>query len=464
MSGPEPAYDPASYRDRHARVFHRGSEVLRGLSPEAASSWHLTREAPFFRAMVGESKIIDTEELPGEGSWVMLLRHARIPVISYPYEWSFGMLRQAADLQLEITQRALRDGIALRDATPYNVQWIGPRPTFIDVTSFEKFAEGSLWTGYRQFCELFLFPLLLQSYRNVDFHPWIRGNLDGIPASQMANLLSARDRLRPGVFTHVVLQAKLQNRFRSESSQGVNATVRRTAGASRDMILANVRRLRSLVDRLRWELPGGGWEEYERRNTYSDADREMKEAFVRNWSAQLHPRLAIDIGCNTGGFAQIAAESSDYVLAVDSDHAVIERLYQRLVSERVVGNILPLVWDVVNPSPGLGWNCAERRPLEKRVEPDLVLALAVIHHLVIGRNVPLADVITFFAAFRSPLVIEFVDRHDPMTRHLLEQKDEPFEDYSMNSFEDEISARFEIIERRPLPSGSRTLYFARPRL
>lgn len=464
MTFPALAYDPGSYRDRHARVFYQEGEVLRGLGPLALDAWRTVSAAPFFNELVAESKIVATEEIPNEDrAWAAVLRHARVPVISYPYEWAFSMLRAAAQLQIEIMRRALDDRIGLRDATPFNFQWIGHRPIFIDVVSFTPFVEGALWTGYRQFCELFLFPLFLQAYRGVEFHPWLRGNLDGIPADQMARLLSVRDRLRRGVLTHVDLQANLQKRYRAEGSRNVGQSVRMTGAESRAIIERNLAGLERLIEGLRWEPPGGGWEEYERRNTYTDEDRERKESFVRRWSAATRPTLTLDIGCNTGAFSRIAAESSDYVVAVDSDHNVIENLYRHLVETNSSKKILPLVWDAANPSPGLGWNGLERGELRTRVQPGLVLALAVIHHLVIGRNVPTGQAVEFFASFRSPLIIEFVDRHDPMAQRLLGQKDEEFEDYTAGSFEAALERHFDIVAREMLPSGSRTLFFARPR-
>lgn len=464
MSPPSDPYDPSSYRDRRARVFYRDGEVLRGLTPTAREIWEQVNDSTFFGELSREGKVIATELLPTatESGWAAVLRHERVPIISYPYEWSFGMLQTAAILQLEIIQRALEDGFAVRDATPYNIQWFGGRPTFIDIASFEPFVAGSLWGGYRQFSELFLFPLFLQAYRRVDFHPWLRGSLDGISAAAMANLLRPRDRLRRGVLTHVDLQAKLQQRFAAAASQSVDQSVREVNSDSRTIILRNVEQLRRIVSGLSWTPETRGWLGYSDQNTYSADDKEAKERFVRRWTESIRPVTTLDIGCNTGTFSEVAAEAGGWVVAVDSDHGVIERLYRRVQSRSSSGKILPLVWDAVNPSPSLGWRGLERRPLPSRVSPDLVLALALIHHLIIGRNVPTDQVIGFLASFGAPVVVEFIDRPDPMVKHLLAQKDEEFADYSHENFRLQLGRHFEVVEVLPLPGGSRTLYFARP--
>lgn len=454
------AFDGGSYRDRAGRVFHRDGEVCRGVRADALESWRAVAALPFYREMEREGKIVATEEIAGEVApeWAGVLRHAKVPVVSYPYEWPFGMLRRAALLQLELVDRALCDGVTLRDATPFNVQWIGPRPVFIDVLSFAPLREGALWSGYRQFCEQFLYPLLIESYKGIPFQPLLRGRIDGIDAETASRLLMPSKMLRPGVLKHVYLHAALQRRMRARTSMSVAKEIGTQHVNSRELIRANVRNLTTIVEGLRVEATASDWTGYEASHSYSSEDRTAKERFVLDAVRAGRPRLVLDIGCNTGAFSEIAAAHSDSVVAADSDPHVIERLFARGL-ERV----LPLVWDLADPSPGLGWRGRERPPLHQRLRPDLTLALALIHHLVLGRNILLPDVVDELASFGGDAVIEWVDRSDPMAARLLGRKDETFEDYTLASFEQHLGRAFVIERKQPLASGSRILYFARSR-
>src|SRR5215211_7581229 len=209
--------EPASFRDPEARiVYSADGEVLRELSPRAQQDWDALESARFFRRALEDGRIVATEELePG------VLRHERLPFVSYPYEWPFEMLREAALLQLGLLDEALSEGFVLKDGSPYNVQWRGSEPVFVDVGSFERLREGEPWAGYRQFCTLFLYPLMLQAYRGVAFQPWLRGSLEGIQPTEMAKLLSKRDRLRKGVLTHVALHARLERKYANTSRKAV---------------------------------------------------------------------------------------------------------------------------------------------------------------------------------------------------------------------------------------------------
>lgn len=453
-------FDPGSFRDRAGRVFTREGHVYRAVRADALAHWRSVSQKPFYRALETERKIVRTTEsevtLPG---WAGVLEHDRIAVISYPYEWPFTMLKRAALHTLEVVDRALAEGVAVRDATPYNIQWDGPTPRFIDVLSFAPRKPGALWDGYRQFCEQFLYPLMLSAYLRVPFQPWLRGSLDGISTEAAARLLSPRKLHRAGVFKHVYLHSLLQKSMHGASSNAVADAAAEQGDAGRAGIVRHtVRGLTKLVESLTLNRSGSDWTGYERTKTYSNAERTRKEAFVAECVRSLAPSMTLDLGCNTGTFSRIAAATGGYVVAVDADHGVIEDL-ARSKDER----ILPLVWDIADPSPSLGWRLRERASLADRVQPDLVLCLALIHHLVIGRNIPTDEVVDELAGLNCALAIEFVDRHDPMVQRLLEQKREIFDDYTLEKFEQALASRFTIERREALESGSRVLYFARPR-
>ena len=466
-SSAPPRFEPGSFRDPDTRVFHHAGGVFRGLTRRALADWQRLAKTRFYRRfseqgrLVGTREVVERDGLPELApQWAGVLEHARVPVVSYPYEWSFGMLRDAALLQLDLTLAALDEGMTLKDATPFNVQWIGSRPTFIDIGSFTTYEPGAPWAGYRQFCETYLYPLLLQACRNVPFHPWLRGRLDGITAGECRSLLSARDYLRSGVLAHVYLQAKAQDRYGARDGD-VGAELR-AAGFGAALIRNNVARLHRMVEGLRWTPAQSTWSDYQRTLTYDDADRARKGAFVERAIGDRRRRLAWDIGCNTGIYSRMAADRADYVLALDADHLVVDRLYDSLKAEDRA-SVLPLVADVADPSPGLGWRGLERRPLADRGAPDLILCLALAHHVVIGRNVPLADFVAWLAGFGAEVVVEIVDREDPMVDRLLRNRCGQAIEYSDAAARELLTRHFGAVTHETMASGTRTLYHCLPR-
>jgi len=456
--------ESGSFRDRQNQVFYRDGGVFRYLSVQAAAEWQALAATRFFKRRMDEGSLVETqaveEPAADAGPWAALLRHDTIPFISYPYEWPFGMLKDAARLSLDLLDDALSEGITLKDASAYNVQWSGARPVFIDIPSFERLKPGAPWVGYLQFCRMFLYPLLLQAYKEVPFQPWLRGQLDGIEPTNFAHLMSWRDYLRPGVMTHVVLHSKMQTSYAEQS--GDMRRQLKTAGFNRTLIQSNVRGLRRLVGGLTWQAAKSEWSDYAGQNSYEAADRDAKMAFVRTAAQSRRWTRVWDLGCNTGDYSRIAAENADYVVAMDADPLCIERLYLKLKAE---GNrtILPLVMNLVDASPGQGWRGQERKTLAERGKPDLVLCLALIHHIVLRAHVPLAELVESLAALGAALVIEFVTKEDPMARRLLQNKQDDDADYDLPHFEKYLSEWFQIDRRQPLASGTRTLYFATPR-
>ena len=389
-----------------------------------------------------------------------LVRHERIPVITYPYEWTFGMLKAAALLQLQVTREALGEGLMVKDATPYNVQWRGAAPVIVDIGSFERLREGEPWPGYRQFCMLYLYPLMLQARRGVDFQGFLRASLDGITPPEMNALRRARDVFRKGVLTDVVLHARLEKRYGSAEREEVSKTARKI---SPEMIQRNVARLEKVVRGLTWNAAESEWSGYRAHSQYEAADHERKATFVRESVTAAQPRLVWDLGANDGAYSRIAAGVAETVLALDIDHLTVERLYASLAADGPA-NVLPLVFDLVDPSPGLGWRGRERRPIEDRARPDHLLALAVVHHICIGRNIPVAELFDLLGALGAGGVIEFVDRDDPMAKRLLSRKGgEPNPDYTAENFESQLRKHFEVVREERLPSGTRVLYDVRPR-
>lgn len=463
-------FEPGSYRDRDGRVFYGGEgEVFRALSPRAFAEWRFVRDSRFFQQGMSQGRIALTSEVdscPGgaldldRSTWSGVLRHETIPFVSYPYEWTFGMLRDAALLHLELLEQALAEDFWLKDGTAYNVQWVGPRPVFIDIGSFERLAAGQPWAGYRQFCQTFLYPLFLQAYKAVDFHPLLRGCLDGITPRQCANLMSLRDWFRRGVLSHVVLHARLEGDRRACESDLKRELPR--AGFSKAMIQTNVAGLVRTLRKLEWAPAASTWSDYRQSHSYSPADKTRKAAFVHDAVHERPLNLVWDLGCNTGEYSRIAAENARYVVAVDADHLAVERLYRSLKNDRDRGTdrVLPLVGSLADPSPDLGWRGRERRSLAERGSPDLTLCLALIHHLVLGAGIPMRELLEWLAGLGSRLVIEFVDRHDPMVQLLMRNRRDECSDYHAAVFDRWLHEYFDVLRSEPLESGTRTLYYA----
>ncbi|HEV7804273.1 MAG TPA: hypothetical protein VGO80_00525 [Solirubrobacteraceae bacterium] len=458
---------PGSFRDPDSRVFERDGDVFRALSTRGLDDWNALRASDAFAQLTERGSVIETQDVGDEhpatlrDGWAGVLRHASIPFVSYLYEWTFGMLRDAALLQLDVLERCLSDGLMVKDSSPYNVQWRGVSPVFIDIGSFERLREGEPWIAYRQFCMLFLYPLMFQAYKGIPFQPWMRGAIDGITPPQARAVMSTRDRLRRGVLTNVHLHSRFERRYAAVEGRTAQADVRR-AGFGTELILANVRRLRKLVTHLSWEPGASAWSEYRDASDHLQADATDKAAFVATAAARRHRRLVWDLGANDGAYARLVADSSQYVIAMDVDHPTVERLYRTLRDEGE-RRILPLVIDVCDSSPGLGWRGRERGTVADRGRPDLTLCLALVHHMAITRNVPLREIVDWLASLGGTVVVEFPERTDPMVQRLLAGKrDGAHGDYERAHFERRLREAFVVERQLQLPSGQRTLYQARP--
>ena len=456
-------FDPGSFRDRHARVIYHEGGVYRGLSAQGYAAWQQLSRSRLFGRFSESGGIVGTKEVPLASvpparGWTAVVQHDRIPFISYPYEWSFGMLKDAGLLQLDLLLAGLDEGLILKDCSAYNLQWRGAQPVFIDTSSFEPLRPGEPWPGYRQFCQMFLYPLMLQAYKDIPFQPWLRGSLEGISPEACDAVMSPRDHLRGGVLLHVHMQARAQAAM-ADTKRDLRTDLRK-AGFSPALIRANAQRLRRLVAGLSWRRAKSTWSDYADTHSYDEANAAAKQEFVRTATAARPRRLVWDLGATVGVFSRIAAEQGAYVLALDADHLAAERLYQTLARERD-RRILPLVMDLADPSPGLGWRHAERKVLEERGTPDIIYALALVHHMVITANVPLGEWMTWICSLAPEVVIEFVGKDDPMTERLLRNKDDQYTEYSRESFERLLEERMTIVRAHPLQGGRRVMYHAK---
>jgi hypothetical protein len=400
---------------------------------------------------------LDEAAVPGA---VAVVRPRRIGLISYPYEWSFSQLKEAALLTLDLQVRALDVGMRLKDASAYNIQFEAGRPILIDSLSFEIAEPTEPWTAYRQFCEHFLAPLALMAHRDVRCGLMLRDFIDGIPLDLATSLLPGRSRLNFGLLSHLHLHAGAQRRAAKEPPPAVGAPrpQRRVSATGQRAVLDSLRRT---VSGLRWE-PSGHWAGYATTTSYSEAATASKSELVREMLSAMGGSSAWDLGANVGVYSAIAAEAGYRVTAWDQDAASVEAHWRRVRGD---GNpaILPLVLELANPSPAIGWGLRERASFLDRGTPDVIMALALVHHLAIGNNVPLAGIAQLFARMAPHAIVEFVPKEDPMTRRLLAARRDIFEHYSIDGFHAAFGGPYEIVREVPITDSPRTLFLLRRR-
>jgi hypothetical protein len=464
-----PTATPASFRDWTSRVVEEDGRILRLLAPEGLAAWEALEATGLYERLAADGRLVRTSARPDVDRERVahllprpvagVLEHERLPFITYPYEWSFSMLRDAARLHLELLLESLDNGLTLRDGSPYNIQWRGAQPIFIDVGSFDRTGANGPWAGYRQFCQLFLNPLLLESLLGLPFQPLLRGRLAGIEPSELRALLRRRHRLRRGVLTHVVLHAALDRRM--ETRETVAADEAADAGLGSELAGRSAKGLLRMVDRLRRPVHKSAWTGYAAAGYEAEEDA-AKRRFVEAAVGERRWPLVWDLGCNDGRYTRLAAAAADAVLALDADAQVIDDLYCSLREERDT-TITPLVMNLADPSPSLGWEGRERLRLEARGTPDLVLALALVHHVALDAGVPLDRLLGWLGSLGSSLIVEFVDRGDPMVELLLGRKGPgAHPDYTAENFEACLRAHFEVRATEAV-TATRTLYFAHPR-
>ncbi len=465
--------DGGSFKDPVGRVYRIPKEagegrVVRGLNGVAAAVMEKLLSERFFRRLVADGDIVKTVLLDGENpvarrvaeeGWSAAAAHEAVDFVTWPYEWPFSMLKDAALLQLRLLETSVRNGWILKDATPFNVQWLGARPVFIDVPSFVPWEAGEYWQGYRQFCATFLTPLLLTAHLGIPFQPLLRSRLEGIPPEEAVKYFYGLRRFKRGVLSHVWFPARAEHRLRRRR-EGARHPARSRRRQPKTLLLALLDSLKRLVVRLSYGPASSDWAQYAETHSYEE-DFERKQDFVERHTAARRPGLTWDLGANTGTFSRIAAQHSRLVVAVDADQDAVELLYREA---RGGGprNIIPLVMDMSNLSPGQGWAGHERAAFDQRASPDLVLCLALVHHLRVSANIPLALFIGWLRSLDATVIIEFVGRDDELFRKLIENKREEYADYTMQNFEAEAGRHFSIGDRLKLKGGKRVMFLLEP--
>ena len=386
-----------------------------------------------------------------DGSY-RVIKPQSVPFISYPYEWSFSQLKEAALCTLKIQKTALEYGMSLKDATAYNCQFVDGRPILIDTLSFEKYVEGGPWIAYSQFCRHFLAPLALMALKDIRLSQFSRVYIDGIPLDLASSLLPRKSYLRFSTLSHIHLHARFQKHYGDkQESQKDKGTFTRKA------LLNIINSLESAIQGLNRKPQRTEWADYYETTNYTQESHLYKKKLVEEMVESVKPQTVWDLGSNTGFFSRIASRKGIFTVSFDVDPECVERNYM-MVTENSEKNILPLVLDLTNPSSGIGWESGERMSFIERGPVEMVFALALVHHLAISNNVPLGSVARFFSRICNWLVIEFVPKSDSQVKRLLATREDIFPNYTQAPFEDEFGRFFEIVEKKEIVKSQRTLY------
>lgn len=472
---------PSSFRDPRGFIFEQDGVLYRQVNESCRSSYEQLMGSGLYDELVEKQLLVPHAEVeaprdgamarprggavarprdgamarPGDGAGAFrILKPDLIPFISYPYEWSFSQLKAAALTVIRIQRIALKHGMTLRDSSAFNVQFVGSRPVFIDTLSFERYVEGRPWVGYRQFCQHFLAPLFVMAGRDPRLSVLSSRWIDGIPLDVARRLTPWRYRLKPGFLTHIWLHSKAQERFQDAASRR-HASPR----LSRASLVRILDSLKATIQRLSWNPEKTQWAHYYSKTNYSEEAMELKKRFVSSVINEIRPARAVDLGANTGEFSAIAARAGAYVVSTDVDHGAVDLCFRRVSAEKGE-NVLPLVVDLTSPTSAVGWMNEERASFLDRCsgKTDLVLALALIHHLAIGNNVPLRNVVELLARMGTDAIVEFVDKNDSQVQRLLASREDIFDEYCETGFESALSGAFRIIRKQPLSGAHREMY------
>jgi hypothetical protein len=448
----------ASFRDPSGFLFRQDGVLYRQVNLVYKDDYDHLVDSGLYQALVDDNLLIPHEEVilepPVPELAYKIIKPEPIQFISYPYEWCFSQLRDAALTTLKIQKKALDFGMSLKDSSAYNIQFKNGRPIFIDTLSFAEYREGQPWVAYRQFCQHFLAPLTLISYKDMRLSQLLCIYIDGMPLDLTGCLLPWRTHLKFSLLSHIHLHARSQKHF---ADKAVNVRQHRI---SRYAFLGILNSLESAIKKLKWQAGGTEWADYYQDTNYSPQAFEHKKVIVAGFLDRVRPATVWDMGANVGMFSRLAGDRGIPTVSFDVDPAAVEKNYLDCVA-RGDTSILPLVIDLTNPSPAIGWENTERMSLRERGPADAVLALALVHHLAISNNVPFSRIAGFLSDICRWLIIEFIPKTDSQVQRLLATREDIFPDYTRQAFEQEFGRYFTIDDSADIRESQRTLYLMR---
>ena len=447
----------ASFRDPSGFLFHQNGQLFRQVNASYQADFDTLVESGLYQQLTKKGLLIPHTESdtppPVPELAYKVIQPEMIGFISYPYEWSFSQLKDAALMTLRIQKLALKHGMSLKDSSAYNIQFdtADCRPILIDTLSFEIYQEGSPWVAYRQYCQHFLAPLALMSFTDIRLNQLMRVYIDGVPLDLASQLLPRKTRRNFGLLSHIHVHASAQKRYAGEAQQPSGQTLSKTN------LLALIDSLERTTKKLTWTPGGTEWGDYYQDTNYSPEASDSKLELVAKLVEQDNPKSVWDLGANTGVFSRTASQKGIPTVAFDIDPTAVERNYRQVKSQKET-HMLPLVLDLTNPSPDIGWANQERLSLGKRSTPGLILALALVHHLAISNNLPLEMIAAYFASLAPTLIIEFVPKEDSQVLRLLTTREDIFTNYHFLGFEDAFKKYYKIKTTLDIPGTKRKLY------
>ena len=454
-------YEPGSFRDPAGKIFYKNGKVYRKLSETGAKRFDYLKKDNLLEELIKKEFIVKTSETDGRQiddklKGEKILEHEKIDFISYPFEWTFNQLKDAALFHLDFQIYLLNKNAKLIDASAYNIQFKDNKPIFIDVLSIDEYKDGEFWYAHKQFCENFFNPLLLSSRKGVSFNNWFRGNLEGIQTSDLNSLLNFFDFTSPSVFINVFMMNKLDERSKINPKKASDK-VKFSKKFSKKSFINLLSQMRNFISKLKSKKKISDWDTYEENNTYQVQEEEDKLSVIKNFVDKHNPSFLVDLGCNEGKYSEYASKQKNVkVIGIDFDLNVLDRAY--IKSKKNNPNFFPMYVDFSNPSSNLGWAGSERKGLQERSNFDCVIALALIHHLVIAKNIPLEDVIKWIVSFAPSGLIEFVPKEDPTAKIMMSLKGDIFKDYEEKKFETLLSKYAKIKNISNVTSTNRKIY------
>lgn len=449
--------EQASFRDPNGFIFSSENEIYRQINQAGKEDFEMFESSGLYKSLLSKELIIEHHETSlacpePEKGW-KVIRPTKLDFVSYPYEWSFSQLKDAALATLEIQKTAFAHKMCLRDASAYNIQFYKGKPLLIDSLSFASYKEGSPWVPYRQFCQHFLAPLALMSYRDQRLSQLLKVYIDGLPLDLTSKLLPFRSNFNLGILMHIILHSRSQSYY----ADSTETEDRKANQMSKISLMGLIDSLESGINSLKPLISKTQWGDYYSATNYSSAAELSKMQTVEKFIDEIKPNNLWDLGANTGHYSRLATKKKIPVLAFDIDVNAVEINY---LESRKKDDIYmsPLLLDLANPSPAIGWENFERRSFMQRGPADCIMALALIHHLVIANNVPMQALADFFAKMCSSLIIEFVPKSDSQVKRLLATREDIFSDYRQDSFEECFTRNFDIVLSEPVKDSERTLY------
>jgi 2-polyprenyl-3-methyl-5-hydroxy-6-metoxy-1,4-benzoquinol methylase len=457
--------ESSSFRDPAGYIYKSDNgTILRVISNYGKSDFDALEKSGLYKELTDEGLLVEHKDVSSGyksklGADVYkVIEPEQLPLISYPYEWSYSQYKDAALTTLEVHRRALEKGLSLKDSSAYNIQFFEGKPIFIDTLSFEPYKEGEPWVAYRQFCQHFLAPLALMAYKDVELNKLMSIYIDGVPLGLASKLLPKKAKLKPGILAHIALHARSQAKHESAEKSSVAKLKKATISKSRQLSL--IQNLANTIKALPMSKKNTEWGEYYTFTNYSKKSFKQKEKMVHDMAKKVKPKTVWDLGANDGSFSRVVATLGAQVASFDIDPNAVEKNYQ-VVKRNNEANLLPLLLDLTNPSPAIGWSSSERQSFIQRGPADLVMSLALIHHLSISNNVPLPELSKFFAEISKYLIMEFVPKQDSKVQKLLSSRKDIFSSYNEEGFEAAFSEHFKIIDKKKVSGSKRTLYLLR---